>query len=153
MHVIMFTAYHRATYSKRIWMLAFVGISERIVKNSRDITLLAASVFASGILISSHTRIYQDISKTLRERGHVTDLGVDGTSLKAILNDWVWRAWNDFFWPRIGRGISFTSRAAVVFQEGPCSVSKMYLVMHVIRSLSSKMIAFTWRRSTNQPPT
>jgi hypothetical protein len=30
-------------------MLIFVGISEGIVKNSRDITLLAASVFTSGI--------------------------------------------------------------------------------------------------------
>jgi len=57
-------------------MLVFVGISERIVKNSRDITLLAASVFASSILISS--LIYQDISKTTRERDRLTDLGVDG---------------------------------------------------------------------------
>jgi hypothetical protein len=103
-------------------MLVFIGISERIVKNSRDITLLGASVFASGILVSS--RIYQDISITMRERGHLTDLGVDGMLLKAILNDCGWRAWNEFFWPRIlrGGGISFTSRAAVVFQEGPCSV-------------------------------
>ena len=76
-------------------MLVFIGISERIFKNSHDIILLAASVFASSILISSH--IYPDISRTTRERGHLTDLGVDGMSLKAILNDWGRRAWNEFF--------------------------------------------------------
>jgi hypothetical protein len=76
-------------------MIVFVSISERIVKNSRDIILLAASVFASSILISS--LIYQDISRTTRERDHLTDLGVDGLSLRAILNDWGRRAWNEFF--------------------------------------------------------
>jgi len=40
----------------------------------------------------------------MSERGHLTDFGVDGMSLKAVLNDWGWRAWNEFFWPRLGGG-------------------------------------------------
>jgi hypothetical protein len=63
-----------------------LGISEIIVKTSRDITLLAASVFASSIFISFH--IYQDISQTMSKRDHLEDLGVGGVmTLKAILKD------------------------------------------------------------------
>ena len=125
-------------------MLVFVGISERIAKNSRDITLLAASVFASGILVSSP--IYQDMSKTTRQRGHLIDLGADGMSLKAILNDCGWRAWNEFFCPSIGRGDFLYEPSSSSFPRGALQclfVSKMYLVMHVNLLLSSKRIAFT----------